>query len=113
MKQEAKDSAVWAAVKRCVRGFQREECQTLGPVLRRIQAGFGQLQLQAGEREVGCLAPTSGFTSSGNAGRSRGYGPRGAGNCRWVASATSFEIVGCCAGFPLRSGALTGVVAGD
>ena len=61
---------------------------------------------------MGCLAPTPGFTSSGNAGRSRGCGLRGTENLRWVASASCFEIVGCCAGFALRSGALTAVAAG-
>lgn len=61
---------------------------------------------------MGCLAPTPGFTSPGNAGRSRGCGLRGAANLRWVASAFRFEIVGCCDGFALRSGALTGVAAG-
>ena len=59
---------------------------------------------------MGCLAPTPGFTSSGNAGRSRGCGLREAGNLRWVASASGFEIVGCCAGFARCSGAVTGVV---
>ena len=61
---------------------------------------------------MGCLAPTSGFTSSGNAGRSRGCGLRGDGNCRWVASASCFEIVGCYTGFSLRFRALTVVAAG-
>ena len=60
---------------------------------------------------MGCLAPTSGFTSSGNAGRSRPGGLRNAGNIRWVASTFRFEIVGCYAGFALRSGALTAVAA--
>ena len=84
---------------------------TAAPVERRIWGRFGQLQLQAGEREVGCLAPTPGFTSSGNAGRSRGCGLRGTENLGWVASASCFEIVGCYAGFPLHSGSLTGVAA--
>ena len=38
MKQEAKDSAVWATVKPCMRGFQRDKRQT--PQLR-FCAGFG------------------------------------------------------------------------
>ena len=38
VQQRAKDSPVWAVVKRCVRGFQRGECQT--PQLR-FCAGFG------------------------------------------------------------------------
>ena len=111
MNKGAKDSAVWAAVKPFVRGFQRGKRQT--PQARFAPDGgrFRQLQLQAGEREVGCLAPTPGFTSSGNAGRSRGCGPRGAAKLRWVAWASSFEIVGCYAGFSLCSGALTGVAA--
>ena len=37
MKQEAKDSPLWAGVKRCVRGFQRGKCQTPKP---RFCAGF-------------------------------------------------------------------------
>lgn len=60
---------------------------------------------------MGCLAPTPGFTSSGNAGRSRGCGLRGAANLRWVASASCFEIVGCCAGFVRNFGAVTAVAA--
>ena len=92
-----------------MRGFRQGKRQTPQP---RLNAGFGgrfgQLQLQAGEREVGCLAPTPGFTSSGNAGRSRPCGLRKAAKLRWVACASCFEIVGCCAGFSLRSGALTG-----
>ena len=28
MKQKAKDSPLWAGLKRCVRGFQRGQCQT-------------------------------------------------------------------------------------
>ena len=58
---------------------------------------------------MGCLAPTPGFTSPGNAGRLRGRGLREAANLRWVASASRFEIVGCYAGCSLCSGALTGV----
>lgn len=58
---------------------------------------------------MGCLAPTPGFTSPGNAGRSRPSGLRNAEKLRWVACASGFEIVGCCAGFALGSGALTGV----
>ena len=58
---------------------------------------------------MGCLAPTPGLTSSGNAGRSRGCGLRNAAILRWVASASYFEIVGCSAGFALRSGPLTAV----
>ena len=61
---------------------------------------------------MGCLAPTPGFTSSGNAGRSRPCGLRGTGNLRWVASASCLEIVGCYAGFALRFGPLTVVAAG-
>lgn len=60
VQQRAKDSPLWAGLKPCVRGFQREECQTLGPVLCWIWGRFGQLQLQAGERGVGCLAPPPG-----------------------------------------------------
>ena len=95
----------------CARFPARTMSDTASPFLRRIQAGFGQLQLQAGEREVGCLAPTPGFTSSGNAGRSRGCGHRGTGNLRWVACASCFEIVGCSAWFARYFGALTGVAA--
>ena len=61
---------------------------------------------------MGCLAPTPGFTSSGNAGRSRPCGLRGIANLKWVASASCLEIVGCYAGFALRFGALTAVAAG-
>ena len=61
---------------------------------------------------MGCLAPTPGFTSSGNAGRSRGYGLRNAANLRWVAFHSQEKLVGCCAGFALRFGALTAVAAG-
>ena len=60
---------------------------------------------------MGCLSPTPGFTSSGNAGRSRPGGLRNAAKLRWVASASGFEIVGCCDGFSLRFRALTAVVA--
>ena len=61
---------------------------------------------------MGCLAPTPGFTSSGNAGRSRGCGLRNAEKLRWVACASCFEIVGCCDGFAQYFGALTAVAAG-
>ena len=61
---------------------------------------------------MGCLAPTPGFTSSGNAGRSRGCGLRGTAKLRWVASASGFEIVGCYPRLPRYLGALTGVAAG-
>ena len=60
---------------------------------------------------MGCLAPTPGFTSSGNAGRSRPCGLRGIANLKWVASASCFEIVGCCDGFSLCFRALTAVAA--
>ena len=61
---------------------------------------------------MGCLAPTPGFTSSGNAGRSRPGGLRNAAKLRWVACASGFEIVGCCDGFAQYFGALTAVAAG-
>ena len=61
---------------------------------------------------MGCLAPTSGFTSPGNAGRLRGCGLRRAVNLRWVAWASGFELVGCCDGFAQYFGALTAVAAG-
>ena len=66
----------------------------------------------ASRRKGGGLPCTHpGFTSSGNAGRSRGRGLRGDGNCRWVASASCFEIVGCSAGFSRYFGAVTAVAA--
>ena len=93
-------------------GFRQGKRRTPQP---RFRAGFcaefGQLQLQAGEREVGCLAPTPGFTSSGNAGRSRGYGLRKAANLRWVACASCFKIMGCSSYFARCSELLTAVVA--
>lgn len=95
----------------CAQVPTRTMSDTAASFLRRIGGRFGQLQLQAGEREVGCLAPTPGFTSSGNAGRSRHGGLRNAANLGEIASASCFEIVGCSAGFPLRFEALTGVVA--
>ena len=113
MTKGAKDAAVWGVVKRCVRCFQQRKCQTPQP---RFCAGFGgDLGNCSCKQEKGkwvALHPPPGFTSPGNAGRSRGCGLRGAANLRWVASAFRFEIVGCCDGFALRSGALTGVAAG-
>lgn len=38
-----------------------------------------------------------------------GGGLRGTENLRWVACASCFELVGCCAGFALRFGPLTAV----
>ena len=111
MKQETKDSAVWAVAKRCVRCFQQRKCQTPQP---RFCAGFGDdVGNCSCKQEKGrwvALHPPPGFTSPGNAGRSRGCGFRRAANLRWVASDSCFEIVGCYTGFALCSGALTGVV---
>ena len=82
MKKGAKDSAVWAAVKPCVRSFQRGKCQTRQP---RLNAGFrGDLGNCSCKQEKG----------------------------RWVASASGFEIVGCYPRLPRYLGALTGVAAG-
>ena len=60
---------------------------------------------------MGCLAPTPGFTSSGNAGRSRPGGLRNAEKLRWVACASCFKIMGCSSYFARCFEALTGVVA--
>ena len=94
----------------CARFPTRGMSDTGSPFLRRIWAEFGQLQLQAGEREVGCLAPTPGFTSSGNAGRSRPCGLRGTANLRWVACASCFDLVGCSAYFARCCKPLTTVI---
>ena len=58
---------------------------------------------------MGCLAPTPGFTSSGNAGRSRGCGLREAANLRWVAWSSCLKIMGCSAYFARCSEPLTAV----
>lgn len=55
--------------------------------------------------------PPPGFTSSGNAGRSRGCALRGTAKLMWVASTSYFEIVGCCDGFALLCEPLAAVAA--